>query len=560
MKKIRIILYIAAILLLLQKNTVFARNLTQSSDSIKLNLSKNKLDKDTILKETEPKTPQNIILQKVSINNAKLPKILSQNNKLLANQSKAKQPQTDNNSEIYQGLRMTSEIVGIIERKAFRKPQFLPFFEECFKSGVPYCDPHSSFFTKKSYGEIMDSTSGEFSGIGVSTISKDISDDWIIVTDVIEGKPADKAGIKPGDKIVEVDGEKLKGLSSDEVIAKLKGPQGSSVKVKVIRNNKLMEKDFEIKRNIIKNEVATCYHFKNSNIFYISLRLFSENAAENSTKFLKKAAASGCNGIIFDLRKNPGGILEVAVDMAGLFVKKDSLVVATKDRDGVVTGEYKTSSNPVYKTSIPLFILIDNFSASASEILAGALKHYSEEYTQEKDKSYPLMVFLLGTQTFGKGSVQEVIPISNGCAIKLTTMLYYLPDGTSIQAKGIEPDFLVKSKIISEEESKWFTAFYGSESSLKNYITQQEASGKKETVAKKEKEKEKDEKDLSWEEKFRKAMQNDTQIKTAINMINILALANKIEPQKISTRKDAIKYIKEHFLTDDEIDIKKVKD
>jgi len=558
MKNTKFISYIAVFLALMQSNLIFSKQLSNSSEALTLKMSKEPITQKTILKFASPTTyQQNRPTQKISINNTKMPKMRA-SNKSLAEKLLSPKEESETDHEIYQALKMASEITGIIEKKAFKKPNFISFFEESFKAGVPFCDPHSAFFTKKSYTETIDSTSGEFGGIGISTISKDITDEWLLVTDVIEGKPADKAGVKSGDKIVDVNGEKLKGLSSDEVIAKLKGPQGSVVKIKIIRNNKLLDKDFEIKRDIIKTEVATCYQLKDFNIYYISLRIFSENAAESSIKCFKKACDDkNCNGIIFDLRRNPGGILDIAIDMAGLFVKKDSMVVSTKDRDGKVVSEYKTNKDPIYNNKIPLIILIDNFSASASEILAGALKHYSND-----DKtSNPLITFLVGTQTFGKGSVQEVIPISNGCAIKLTTMLYYLPDGSSIQAKGIEPDFIIKSKITPEEESHFFTAFYGSESSLKNNITPEEAAGKKVDKTKKLKEKiEKTEENLSWEEKFKKSLNNDMQIKSAINIINVLSLAKKMDAKQINTRSNAIKFLKTHLATDDLIDIKKVKD
>ncbi len=323
---------------------------------------------------------------------------------------------------------------------------------------------------------------------------------------------------------------------------------------------------FVITREMIKNEVASGYHFKDYNIYYISLRLFSENATENTAKYLKKATDAKCKGIILDLRRNPGGILDVVINMAGLFLKKDSLVVSTKDRTQKVVDQYKTTRNASFKSNIPIFILTDNFTASASEILAGDLRHYSDLYTRNnksnnsKEVDPNLMVFLIGTTTFGKGSVQKVIPISNGCALKLTTMLYYLPDESTIQASGIKPDFTIKPKITPEEEVKWVTEFYGTESSLKNHITQEEAKGKKVENKATQKEEKPREEELSWEERHQKALHQDMQIRTAINMINLFALAKQATPEAVATRSDAVKFLKSNFACDDEITIEKVKD
>ncbi|MFC1894813.1 S41 family peptidase, partial [Candidatus Dependentiae bacterium] len=218
-----------------------------------------------------------------------------------------------------------------------------------------------------------------------------------------------------------------------------------------------------------------------------------------------------------------------------------------------------TKTDPILKNNILIFILIDNFTASASEILAGCLRHYSDKSFEDK-KAKKMMVFLLGTPTFGKGSVQEVIPISNGCALKLTTMLYYLPNQKSIQASGIEPDFLIKPKITPSDEIKWIKELYGKETSLKHHITENEVNINNETQEKEkeEKEKEKEEKEKNWEEKQIEAINKDVQIKSAINMINMLAFAKKCNPKKVNSRQNAINFLKQNYLTDEIFEVKKV--
>lgn len=466
----------------------------------------------------------------------------------------------NNEKDIYMGLRSFAETISTIEQKAFRTPNFDTIIENGLKNLVASVDAHSAFFTEESYRTTIESTSGEFSGIGISTIGKSPEDDALVVVEVIPGGPAEKAGLKCNDKIVDVNGEKLRGLSADEVISKLKGKAGTFAKIKVIRDKKPL--DFKIKREIIKDQTSLCYLYKNQDIYYLSLKIFAETAAKQVKDILKKANAGKCNGLVLDLRRNPGGILDSAVDMASLFLNQNSLVVTTKDRQGKTVAKYETKTNPVLKSEIPIFVLIDNFTASASEILAGCLKYYSEKNFTEKSKS-KLVVFLLGTSTFGKGSVQEVIPMSNGCALKLTTMLYYLPNDTSIQAIGINPDFTIKPKITPVDEIKWINELYGKENSLKNYITIKEVeknNNKKSEVKEQKSSKDNDEeKEKSWEEKQREAILQDNQIQAAINMITLYNLAKKCNPENLNSREKAIKFLKSNYLTDDNVNLVKVK-
>ena len=468
-----------------------------------------------------------------------------------------KQPKSNREKEIFQWFRTISEVVHLMVQKDYRDVDIPAFIQNALKAAVPTTEPHSSFFSRDSYKAAMESTSGEFSGIGVSIMSKAPEDDSLVIIDVIQGGPSDKAGMEAGDKIVEVDGDALKGLTSDEVITKLRGKTGSTVKIKFIRNKKPLE--LKIKRDVIKDQSSLCYRFKDQNIYYISLKIFSETAPKQMANLLKKASQQKSRGIILDLRRNPGGVLDpTTIDIAQLFLEKGSLVVSTKDKNRKVVNAYHTRKDPVFQNNIPIFILIDNFTASASEILAGCLRHYSEQNNSKRK----LMVLLVGTESFGKGSVQEVIPISNGCALKMTTMLYYLPGDISIQAKGIKPDFLVKPKTIPEDEIKWVRELYGKESSLRNHITAAEVAGlPKETVKPKKTEKEqtKEEVAKNWEERHRKAIGQDTQIQTCINMINMLSIAKQLNPKLVASRKEAIYYLKKHYLTDEEVSLEQVK-
>lgn len=492
--------------------------------------------------------------------------------------SKHRSTPKDCSKDIYQWLKTYSETISLIEKKAFRDVDFSTFIQNSLKSAVSHIDAHSSFFSQDNYKSAMETTSGEFSGIGVSIMSKTPDDDALAIIDVIQGGPADKAGLKSGDKILEIDGTKLRGLSSDESIIKLKGKVGSKVALKIVRKKKPME--FSVTRNIIKDKNAICYFFKNQQVYYLCLKLFTENAAANIAELLEKANEGKCKGIVLDLRRNPGGMLDSAIEMAGLFLPKKSLVVVTKDRAKNTVAQYYTNNNPILKTSLPIFILIDNFTASAAEILAGCLRYYSEKGVASKAKQQPLMVFLVGNETFGKGSVQEVIPVSNGCALKLTTMLYYLPENVSIQASGIKPDFTIKPKLVPVDEIKWINDLYGKETSMANHITAKEVSENNDTKDKKDEQEEdpvlniKQKKTLSkkaqskkddpedeknWEDKQREELALDVQVQASVNLINLLSLAKRAHPRIATDRNYALQYLKKHYITDDITDVEKIK-
>jgi len=453
----------------------------------------------------------------------------------------------DREKEIFQGFRTISEVVQLMYEKHYVNVNFEEFVHNSLKSGLPTVDPHSAFFTPKSYKAALESTSGEFSGVGVSIMNKVPEDSFLLIIDVIQGGPSYKAGLQNGDKIVEIDDESLKGLSSDEVVNKLRGKIGTTVNMKIIRNKKPLE--FKIKREIIKDQSLICYNFKSQGIFYISIKIFAENTARQTAKLLGKIN-NNCRGIIIDLRKNPGGILESSVDMSGLFVEQNSLIVSTKDKQKKVVNSYHTQNKPVFNKKIPIFILIDNFTASASEIMAGALRHYSEKNQND------LVVILVGTKTFGKGSVQEVIPISNRCALKITTMLYYLPNDISIQALGIEPDFTIKPKTIPKKEIQWVEELYGKETSLKNYIKNGALGEEKKKPEKKEDSKEEIAK--NWEERYRKSVGEDPQIKACANMIKLIDVAHQTNKELVSNRTKTIAFLKKNYLDDTEPILEKV--
>lgn len=426
-----------------------------------------------------------------------------------------------------------AEVVDKIQEKSFRQVDIGRIMEEGLKAMVNKIDAHSSFFTPKSYQDILAITSEEFAGVGISLINKALEDDSLMVIDVVAGGPAEQAGVQSGDKIVEVAGLKLRGLSSDEIVSKLKGNRGTTVDIKVIREKKPLS--FTLTRDIIKDRNALSYFFPQQKVFYISLKTFSYKTPQHIEDLLKAAYRRNSQGIILDLRKNTGGVLEAAIDTARLFLPHNSLVTTTRTNTKEIARAYHTAGEPIHPSTVPVFILVDNFTASSSEILAGALQHYAHAHNT-------LPVFIVGTQTFGKASVQEVISLSNGCALKLTTYLYYLPDNSCLQAKGLTPDLVVKPKCVPRVELKWIEELYGKETSFSNHLTRQEVTGEaeptpEESSAKKEKLPATPE---EIEREHQQSLCNDHQVQTCLTLSNFYTFAHTHAPATVDTHAKAL--------------------
>ncbi len=413
-------------------------------------------------------------------------------------------------------------------------------------------DPHSGCLDPKAYQAIVESTSGAFFGIGVvidNTRHK--KDKQLTVIETLPDGPAYKAGVRGMDKIVEIEGEPLEGMSTEEAMAKLKGKQNTKVTIKVLRGTKNELLTFTIERDVIKERNSLCFYLTDQNIYYISLNMFSEQAINQIKQLLQESRKKQYKGLVLDLRNNSGGLLTSAINIAGLFLPKDSLVVTTRDKANTILEKFTTTQAPVTSEKMPpVFILINNYTASAAEILAGCLKIHAEQM----QSTNPLMVFLVGTKTFGKGSVQEIIPVSNNCALKLTTSLYYLPNDTSVQGAGIEPDFLIEKLTELPEQISWFKKHYGTEKALSNYI---KPIGFKEST--KETDAKKADNEKSWTERVKEMLLADNQFLAAIRLINILANAQQNSPQIVSNVNKARKFLKGLYPTDEKIDMTEIK-
>lgn len=287
-------------------------------------------------------------------------------------------------------------------------------------------DKYAAYYTKDEYKDISEKTKGEFCGIG-AYISQGKNDNSLKVAGVVKGGPAEKAGIKKGDIIVEVDGENIQGKDSSYAVSKMKGKKGTNVSISVMRKGNKKPITFNIKREVIHDNTVS-YKMLDNNIGYISVSAFETVTKKQFKSAVDCLEKKNEKGIIIDLRDNGGGLLDTALDMLDQILPK-KLVVYTKDKNGVAE-EYYTKDDKEIK--IPIVILVNGNSASASEVFCGALRDYGKAK-------------LLGTKTFGKGIVQSSFAFRDGTGLKFTTSKYYTPKGINIHGTGFEPDIKVKS-------------------------------------------------------------------------------------------------------------------
>ncbi len=295
-------------------------------------------------------------------------------------------------------------------------------------------DPFSAFFTPDEFKEFRTETEGEFGGLGIEITMEDHK---LIIVAPIEDTPAWRAGLKPGDVILEINGKPVEKMSLIQAVKLMRGKPGTKVTLTIWRKG--LEKPFKVTivRDIIKIKSVKTKELDNGNIGYIRLTQFQENSAEDFRKALEKFKDK--KGIIIDLRNNPGGLLTTAVSIADMLLPKGKLIVYTKGRTPNSNDKFYSESNPIIPKDVPIVVLVNKGSASASEILTGALR----------DNNRALAV---GETTFGKASVQTLIPLPDGSGVKITTAYYYTPSGKMIMYKGITPDIVVH--VSPQEEMK----------------------------------------------------------------------------------------------------------
>ena len=330
----------------------------------------------------------------------------------------------DNEISEYDYLKFLGDSIEKIKTDYVEHVENKEIVESAINGILSSLDPHSSFLNAKNLEDMKIQTKGVFGGLGIEVT---MENGFVKVISPIDDTPAYKAGIKAGDYITHLNKKSVIGLTLDEAVGKMRGPVGSKLKVTIGRTN--MEPfDITIKRDIIK--ITSVRSRIEKDVGYVRITTFSEQTNKSTKEAIKKLKKNkNLKGFVLDLRNNPGGLLEQAVYVSDLFLEKGE-IVSTRGRDSENPETYKAKPGDVIN-GLPLVVLINGGSASASEIVAGALQDHKR-------------AIILGTQSFGKGSVQTIIPVNPYGALRMTTARYFTPSGRSIQKKGISPDIVVE--------------------------------------------------------------------------------------------------------------------
>lgn len=398
----------------------------------------------------------------------------------------------DDSADTYELLNLFGEVLERTKLSYVEEVTDKKLIESAINGMLSSLDPHSGYLDAESFNYMSEQTKGKFGGLGIEVT---MENGLVKVVSPIDDTPAAKAGIKAGDYITNIDEETVVGLTLNEAVSKLRGKIGTKVKLSIRRvNSKPIDLTItrqEIKIQSVKSEI------KEDAICYVRISSFAEDIDKSISEAIGKAKKQLKNnflGIVIDVRNNPGGLLDQAVAVSDLFLEKGE-IVSTRSRNEADTVKFMANDGDIAK-DLPIVVMINEGSASASEILAGALQDHHR-------------AIILGEKSFGKGSVQTVIPLKDYGAMRITTARYYTPSGRSIQAKGIEPDIEVKPAKVEELESY---ALNLSEAELKNALKNDSDDGKKEEKKKKSKE------DLE-----------DYQLTRALDLVKALALYSKLE-------------------------------
>lgn len=337
-------------------------------------------------------------------------------------------------SEEVKIIRVYTDVLKLVEENYVDNPDKKQLLYGSLRGMLSALDPYSTFFTPEEYKEFTSETQGEFGGLGIEIT---MENNKLLVVSPIEDTPAYRAGIKTGDWIVEIDGEPTDKMTLIQAVKKMRGKPGTKVTLTIFRKG--VEKPFkvELTRDMIKIKSVKTKELEDGKIGYIRLTQFQENSAEEFQKALNQFKNK--QGLIIDLRNNPGGLLTSAVAISDMLLPKGKLIVYTQGRNPNSKEEFFSQSEPIIPVNVPVAVIVNKGSASASEILTGALKDNKR-------------AIIVGDTTFGKASVQSLIPLPDGSGVKLTVAHYYTPNGNMIMNKGILPDIVVKMTEQQEEE------------------------------------------------------------------------------------------------------------
>ncbi len=395
--------------------------------------------------------------------------------------------------EPYPDLEIFTEVLREIQDNYVEPQDPKKLIYGAVKGMVQSLDPHSSFMTKDEYRELMLETKGSFTGIGIEIT---IKDNVLTVVSPIEGTPAYKAGLKAGDKIIRIEDKSTKDMTLMDAVKRIRGPKGTKVKLTVMREGEKKPLVFSITRDVIPLKSVRALMLA-PGIGYVRISTFQSKTASDLASAVGKLEKKGkLKGLILDLRNNPGGLLSQAIEVSDYFLDS-GIIVTTKGRkhsQDIVAKAHKNGESRNY----PIIVLVNGGSASASEIVAGAL--------QDNRRAV-----ILGTKTFGKGSVQTILPLSDGSALRLTTARYYTPSGRSIQLSGIQPDVEVPF-IPPQKKKKENKKHFLREIDLERHMPG-ETTKKREKRIKETKEEEK------VEAKARELIDQDNQVRYALQLL-----------------------------------------
>ena len=336
-------------------------------------------------------------------------------------------------------LKAFSEVYMKIKKDYVEKVDDEKLFDGAIKGMLEGLDPHSTYLNEKDFEDLQIGTRGEFGGLGIEVT---MEDGYVKVVSPIDDTPAYRAGVKAGDLIIMLDDKPVKGLTLSECVDIMRGKVGTSLELTIAREGENKPLKIKIIRDTIKVK-SVKYDILDNNYGYLRITSFqSKTGSSLKNVLLKIKKKNNLKGIVLDLRNNPGGVLGAAVEVSDTFLDQKKMIVTTSGRMSDAINEFKSSSNDFAK-DIPIVVLINGGSASASEIVAGALQDHRR-------------AIIMGTQSFGKGSVQTILPLTRKTALKITTARYFTPNGRSIQAKGITPDIIVNEMKFEKKDEVEF--------------------------------------------------------------------------------------------------------
>ena len=416
----------------------------------------------------------------------------------------------------YESIELFTDVMAIIKKSYVEDVDTKKLVYGAINGMLSSLDPHSSFMPPDTYKEMKIDTKGTFGGLGIEI---SIKDGVLTVISPIEDTPAFKAGIKAGDMILKIDDKFSKDLNVNDAVKRMRGQKGSKVILTIMREGFEKPKEFPIVRDIIQVK-SVRFHLMDGGYGYVRIAQFQEKTDDDLSKALKtmKEEYKGeLKGLVLDMRNDPGGLLDQAVKVAEHFVPEGQMIVYTEGREKDSKMQF-TAKKGGKEPNFPIVVLINGGSASASEIVAGALQDHKR-------------AIIMGTQSFGKGSVQTIIPLSDDSGLRLTTARYYTPKGRSIQAKGITPDITVEAIELPKTTGKKDT-LHLREKDLEHHFESEDKTGAEDVKIDEKKDDKKDEKTEKIPQKLEENLKNDYQVLRAIDLLKGWGLIKSMGSEK----------------------------